>query len=206
MVSFDKMFAFVLSMSKKFSIDTSHSERHSMDVLHFAHAIYKHEVNNFPFLKKQENIIYSAAILHDMCDRKYVTPEEGLKHIEDFLEEDMTPADLHYTSRIIDTMSYSKVKKQGYPDLGDFTIGYHVVREADLLASYDFDRAITYNMHQGNNLTHSYYNSLELFEDRVFNYHNDKLLLSEYSQMVSVPLTIKATNRMQAWQKILRRV
>lgn len=205
MVAFDKMFALVLSMSKKYNIDSSHSERHSMDVLHFAHHIYNHEVKSHPFLQKQENIIYTAAVLHDMCDRKYVTPAEGLASIEQYLQHDMTPTELHYASRIMDTMSYSKVKKNGYPDLGDYTIGYHVVREADLLASYDFDRSITYHMNQGNSLKESYYNALELFQNRVFNYNNDKLLLSEYSQMVSVPLTIKATNRMQAWEKLLRR-
>lgn len=135
MVSFDKLFAFVLSMSKKYSIDTSHSERHSMDVLHFAQAIYKHEAQMFPALHEQQNVIYTAAILHDMCDRKYVTPAEGLYEIEHFLEDKLTPAELHFTTQIIDTMSYSKVKQYGYPDLGDYNLGYHVVREADLLAS-----------------------------------------------------------------------
>jgi hypothetical protein len=204
LVSLDKLFAFVLSMSKRHNIDSSHSECHSMDVLHFTHNIYKHEVQTFPILREQENIIYTAAVLHDMCDRKYVTPTEGLQEIEYFLEDKLTPTEIYYANRIMDTMSYSKVKKYGYPDLGDFTPAYHVVREADLLASYDFDRSVIYNMHKGNSLTDSYFNALQLFDDRVLNYNNDKLLLSEYAQMCSVPLTVRATNRMQVWQKILR--
>jgi hypothetical protein len=103
----------------------------------------------------------------------------------------------------METMSYSTVKKYGYPDLGDYQMAYHIVRESDLLSSYDFDRSIIYHMNKGNNLTKSYTNALELFDDRVFNYNNDKLLISDYAQQKSLPLTVKALRQMHSWNRIL---
>ena len=41
--------------------------------------------------------------------------------------------------QIITTMSYSTVKKNGFPSLNEYQLAYHIVREADLLAAYDID-------------------------------------------------------------------
>ena len=43
-------------------------------------------------------------------------------------------------------MSYSKVKKDGFPNLGENQKLYHIVREADLLAGYDIERCIVYGI------------------------------------------------------------
>ena len=43
-------------------------------------------------------------------------------------------------------MSYSKVNKNGFPELGNYQLCYNIVREADLLASYNIDRCIIYQM------------------------------------------------------------
>lgn len=203
MVSLNELFMFVLRISKKYQIDSSHSEGHSMDVIHFADENYRSQLDMFPYLEQQTNVIYSAAILHDMCDKKYMIQEKGVQEIENFLQNRLNPEELFYTKKIMETMSYSTVKKNGYPDLGDYQMAYHVVREADLLSSYDFDRSIIYHMNRGNNLTKSYYNALELFDNRVFNYNNDKLLISEYAQQKSIPLTVKALRQMHSWNRIL---
>jgi hypothetical protein len=161
----------------------------------------------FPYLGSQTNVIYSAAVLHDMCDKKYMKQEEGVAEIEQFLKKEvkLTPEEVHYTKRIMETMSYSTVKKYGYPDLGDYQMAYHVVREADLLTSYDFDRAMIYHLNRGNDLTNSYQNALEVFQDRVFNYNTDKLLLSDYAMTQSYPLTLKALKQMTTWNRILHK-
>ena len=204
MVSLNELFMFVLRMSRKYNIDSSHSESHSMDVLHFADENYRTQLCMFPYLKEQTNVIYSAAVLHDMCDKKYIVQNEGIKEIEEFLKDKLNPEEIHYTKRIMETMSYSTVKKQGYPyDLGNYEMAYHVVRESDLLSSYDFDRSVIYHMNKGSNLTDAYYNALELFDNRVFNYNTDKLLHSEYAQKKSVPLTFKALKQMHSWNRIL---
>lgn len=204
MVSFNDLFTFVLMISSKYNIDSSHSEKHSMDVLHFADENFRSQIKDFPYLEKQKNVIYTAAILHDMCDKKYMKQDEGIVEIENFLKYTLKPEETYYTKQIIETMSYSTVKKNGYPDLGYYQMAYHIVREADLLASYDFDRSIIYHMNKGNNLTTSYCNALELFNNRVFNYNTDKLLLSDYAQQKSVGLSATAVKRMLSWNRILR--
>ena len=204
MVSFNDLFTFVLMMSSKYNIDSSHSEKHSMDVLHFADENYRSQLKDFSFLEKQKNVIYTAAILHDMCDKKYMKQDEGIAEIEDFLKYSLKPEELYYTKQIIETMSYSTVKKNGYPDLGNYQLAYHIVRESDLLASYDFDRSVIYHMNKGNNITESYHNALELFNNRVFNYNTDKLLWSNYAQQKSVFLSGIAIKRILSWNRILR--
>jgi HD superfamily phosphodiesterase len=190
-------------MSKKYNIDTSHSEKHSMDVLHFADENYRSQLIDFPYLKKQVNVIYTSAILHDMCDKKYMKQDDGIKEIENFLQYNLTPEEVYYTKKIIETMSYSTVKKNGYPNLGRYQMAYHVVRESDLLSSYDFDRSIIYHMHKGNNLTSSYNNAIELFNNRVFNYNQDKLLLSDYAMKKSLILNYNAIKQINSWKRIL---
>lgn len=204
MVSFNDLFTFVLMISSKYNIDSSHSEKHSMDVLHFADENFRTQLKDFPYLEKQKNVIYTASILHDMCDKKYMKQDEGIVEIEKFLRYTLKPEETYYTKKIIETMSYSTVKKYGYPDLGYYQMAYHIVREADLLASYDFDRSIIYHVNKGNNLTTSYCNALELFNNRVFNYNTDKLLLSDYAQQKSIGLSAIAVKRMLSWNRILR--
>jgi hypothetical protein len=205
MVSFNDLFTFVLMISSKYNIDTSHSEKHSMDVLHFADENYRTHLRDFPYLEKQKNVIYTASILHDMCDKKYMNQYDGIKEIEDFLRYRLKPEELHYTKQIIETMSYSTVKKNGYPDLGNYQMAYHIVRESDLLASYDFDRTIIYHLHRDNNLTNSYNNALQLFNDRVFNYNRDNLFLSNYAQQKSVSLSYNSIKQMLSWNRILHK-
>jgi len=176
-----------------------------MAVLRFADENFRSQLDMFPYLKEQTNVIYSASVLHDMCDKKYINPEEGLKEIEGCLQQQLTDEEIYYTKKIMETMSYSTVKKNGYPDLGDYQMAYHVVREADLLASYDFDRSMIYHLNQGNTLTDSYYNALQLFDERVFQYNTNKLFLSDYAQQKSVPLTVNALRQINTWSRILSR-
>jgi HD superfamily phosphodiesterase len=203
MVSLNKLFAFVIYMSRKYRIDTSHSESHSMDVLLYAKSIYDSELNMFPELENQKNIIYTAAVLHDMCDKKYLNTNEGLDEIQNYFENELEHNDLDYAKEIMKTMSYSYVKKNGYPELGEYQLAYHVVREADLLASYNFDRSMIYHMNKGNTLTESYNDALNLFKNRVFTYNANKLLITDYSMRQSVLLTNLAINRINAWRNIL---
>lgn len=203
MVSFNELFTFVLLMSSKYNIDSSHSESHSMDVLHYADENYNSQLYFNPNLEKQVNVIHCSAILHDMCDKKYIDEEKGMKEIENFLNDKITPEELFYTKKIIESMSYSTVKKKGFPYLGEYDLAYHIVREADLLSSYNFDRTLIYNLNRGNSLLSSYTNSLKLFEDRVFNYNKDKLFISEYAKQKSYILTVDSLQKISSWNRIL---
>ena len=175
-----------------------------MAVLRYADEIYRSQFNMFPYLKDQTNVIYSAAVLHDMCDKKYMTQSDGIKEIDEFLNDKLNSHELFYTKQIMETMSYSTVKKNGYPDLGEYEIAYHVVREADLLCSYDFDRCITFKLNQGMPLTDAYHDALDLFHTRVFNYNTDKLLISDYAMKESVQLSINALKQINTWNNIIK--
>ena len=143
-------FNFVIKTSKKYNIDDSHSLRHSMEVFQFANQIYNNELINNPFLLSQKNIIMCSAILHDMCDKKYVNEDEGIKNLNEQFKDLLPDEELDVVNQIILSMSYSTVKKVGYPDLNLYNSAYHIVREADLLAAYDVERCIMFQMFNTN--------------------------------------------------------
>jgi len=206
MLLLSKLLKFVLFTSQKFNIDESHGIGHSMDVLHFAHNIYESEVHTNPFLKKHENIIYVSAIIHDMCDKKYMNQDDGIFEIEKFLQKKLPVNDIDAVKQIISTMSYSYVKKNGFPILGEYQHAYHIVREADLLTAYDFDRCMAYKLHlNGGDIDDAFEDSLDLFNHRVLQHNKDNLFLTDYSLLKSRELHMQSLQRIQNWKQILKK-
>ena len=182
-------FNFVILTSETYKIDESHSLKHSIDVFNIANKIYNTEVNNNKFLENQKEIIQVSAILHDMCDKKYMDESKGVENINFAMKELMSKSDLDVVSSIISTMSYSKVKKYGYPDLGEYQLAYHIVREADLLSAYDVDRCLIYQMmHEKYNYCDSLNMVVDLFNNRVLKYRDDNLFKTAYSKDKSILL------------------
>ena len=103
-------FKYVIDTSNHYKIDESHALKHSMEVYGFAKRIYESEIKNNPQLEQQREIIYMAAIGHDMCDKKYMDEKEGIERYKNYLTSYMSPDDLEVMGNIIGTMSYSKVK------------------------------------------------------------------------------------------------
>jgi len=197
-------FNYVVKTSNVLNIDESHGLKHSMDVYNIASKIYENEVINSPYLKEQREIIYVSAILHDMCDKKYITEKTGLDMIKNHMNTCMTSSNLDIVGNIISTMSYSKVKSNGYPDLGDYQLAYHIVREADLLSAYDIDRCIIYGMYKDNiNYQEALIRAIILFNKRVLNYRSDELFVTNYSKIESIKLHLKAVNDIDILKKIL---
>jgi hypothetical protein len=194
-------------MSKKYSVDESHGLLHSMNILNYANTIYEYEKINFPFLQSQEKIIYVSAIIHDMCDAKYMNEAEGIKQINDFLENQITNDEINIIQNIISTMSYSKVKKNGFPCLGDYQMAYHIVREADLLTAYDFERCMIYHLNKQNNdknVVDAFCNAKKLFENRVFKHEEDGLFITSWSKNNHLHLHSQALTRINVWEKIIK--
>ena len=186
-------FKYVIDTSECYKIDESHALKHSIDVYRFAKKIYENEVINSPFLEKQQEIIYMAAIGHDMCDKKYMDEKEGVIKYKHYLSNYMIPSDIEIVGNIIETMSYSKVKTNGYPDLGIYQLAYHIVREADLLSAYDIDRCIIYKMYQDNcTYSKALLEALNLFDNRVLKMRKHKLFITNYSKKESMKLHKKA--------------
>ena len=151
-----------------------------MDVYQYANTIFHQEVIKKPHLIEQKSIIDSCAILHDMCDNKYVDEIIGLKNINDFLANKFQQEEIHTINQIIQTMSYSKVKTQGYPIIPKYQDAYHIVRQADLLAAYDIDRAVIYGMMvKGQTYEESLSESIQLFDKRVLQHITDNLFYHE---------------------------
>jgi HD superfamily phosphodiesterase len=191
------LFNYVIITSKENNIDESHSLKHSMDVYYNSNKILEYEIKKYPNLINYKDIIYSSAILHDMCDKKYMNEIEGSKKIEEYLKSYIEKDKIDKIIKIITSMSYSTVKKYGYPNLDLLdSRSYHIVREADLLASYDFDRCIMYQMYKYNdNYEDSFKIAKELFENRVLKYNSENLFTSEYSKLVSKNLEIDAIKK-----------
>ena len=206
MLLLTKLLQFVLLTTNRYRIDESHGLGHSMNVLHFAHNIYEGELRLNPALKSQENVIYISAIIHDMCDKKYVDPEQGISDIEEFLQKKITTREIDAVKQIISTMSYSYVKKNGFPNLGEYQHAYHIVREADLLTAYDFDRCMIYKIHLCNdNIDDAFEDAMYLFENRVLQHNKDNLFLTDYSLLKSRELHQYSLERIQNWKQILKK-
>ena len=197
-------FKYVIDTSNHYKIDESHALKHSMEVYGFAKRIYESEIKNNPQLEQQREIIYMSAIGHDMCDKKYMDEKEGIDRYKIYLTSYMSSADLEIMEKIIGTMSYSKVKANGYPNLGEYQLAYHIVREADLLAAYDIDRCIMYSMHKESvEYSVALKRALELFDNRVFRMRQDHLFKTTYSRNESLKLHKKAKNDVESLKNIL---
>jgi len=203
---YNYLFNYVVITCKKFSIDESHALKHSMDVFFISNKIYEQELIKKPFLKDHKNIMDVSSILHDMCDKKYMNEMDGIKGIETYMKDVITESELDISLKIMKTMSYSTVKKNGYPILNEYQDIYNCVREADLLASYNFERCIIYQMLRNNDsYENSYNNAKDLFDNRVLKYIDDKLFLTDYAKDMAPKLHQNALIKIQNMNKIVKR-
>ena len=186
-------FNYVIQTCKYLNIDESHGLKHSMDVLHFANKIYNNEQKKNLYLEEQKDIIYVSAIIHDMCDRKYIDEKVGLVNINNYMENYMDYDKLEVVNNIISKMSYSKTIKNGFPNLEKYQLAYHIVREADLLSGYDIERCIIYSMMVENlPYNEAVQRAMFIFEQRVLKYREDNLFVTDYSKNKSLELHKKA--------------
>lgn len=197
------LFKFVVLTCKLFDIDESHGLKHSMDVFYFSNKIYESELLKNPNLIKYKNIIDTSAILHDMCDKKYLDEDKGIKRINDYMSDKISDEELNVSIKIMKTMSYSKVKRDGFPNLNEYQFAYNIVREADLLSSYDFDRCMIYQMLKNkDDYEKSFKDATILFDKRVFRYIDDKLFTFDYSKNLALRLHMDAQKRILFLNKI----
>lgn len=198
---------YVALTSIKKGIDPSHGVPHSLDVICKASDIFTNVKWLYPSIIPHERIVLTSACIHDMCDRKYMDESEGLENIDLFLQNKLEFDEISAVKQIITTMSYSKVKKNGYPFLGKYQMAYHIVREADLLAAYNFERAIQYHMHKTDgDLLQSYENACGIFYSRILKHNDDNLFITDYSKMQSVRLHDNALKQMDIWKHIISKL
>ena len=88
--------------------------------------------------------------------------------------------------------------------LDNYQWAYHVVREADLLSAYKFERALMYHMCVNKEtLDNALDNAKDIFNNRVFLHNDDNLFFTEYAQKESLKLHDKAIVDMYQWNKII---
>jgi HD superfamily phosphodiesterase len=202
-----KLLHYVLLATKKENIDETHAMSHSLNVINYAYRIFEDELTRSPRLISDQKIIIASAALHDMCDHKYMNETEGVENIVNYLnkETDMSLEEIAVTKNIITTMSYSKVKVNGFPEMGKYKKAYDIVREADLLCSYDFDRAMIYDIIRNNrNLKEAYDESYILFKKRMFMYCNDNLFVHDLSKKEAYKLHAESLKRIDNWRRLLQ--
>jgi len=125
-----------------------------------------------------------------------------LRNIHEFLNYKMPVSDIRAVEDIITKMSYSYVKKNGFPDLGKYQMAYHIVREADLLSAYDINRAIIYKMYDGFTVEASMIDSYNLLNHRVLKYLEDGLFITDYSKKKAEEMHQEAIEQMKTWDRI----
>ncbi len=204
-IPYNKIYDFIVKRCLKLKIDESHAVKHSMDVLKYSQKILDDELKNNSNLILDENIIYTSSILHDMCDSKYMDEKKGLDDISLLLNNlEYKKNDIDIILKIIGTMSYSKVKKNGFPDLKNYQKEYHIVRESDLLAGYDVERCIVYGMIGRNfNYIESFLATKELYYKRMAKQIEDNLFFSNYSLIEARKLDEENRKRLIELEKLL---
>lgn len=200
-------FNYVIYTSKKYNIDESHALKHSMEVFNYANKIYHNEVIHHPHLKNQQEVISLSAIIHDMCDKKYMNEDTGIQEMVNYMQSYVSSDNLNIITQIISSMSYSTVNKNGYPNLGEYQLAYHIVREADLLSAYDIDRCIIYGM-MVKKLPYieSVERSIELVNKRVLQYKHNDLFITKYSIDESTILHDKCVKEIEHINSIIETI
>jgi hypothetical protein len=193
MSQLEEIIRFINETCIKYNIDDSHDLRHSLEALGWSEQLIKGKT----LTSRESQIIHLSCLLHDMCDKKYMNEEIGLERISKFLRETLEVDDdiLAAVVFIISTMSYSKVIKIGYPEFNndkELEYCYHVVRNSDLLCSYDPERCIKYQIRCGGSREDGIKKMLELFDNRVLKLLSDNYINLDTAKGYAVELHNKA--------------
>ena len=187
-----------------FNIDDSHGLGHAIKTLSWSQRIGKDMKLTF----YESRVIQLSCLLHDMCDKKYMDEQFGVDRIRTFLKESLKE-DLGVIERvifIITTMSYSKVIKLGYPDFtGEPSIEmcYHIVRNSDLLESYDPERCIGYHVRCGGTRRDGIIRMFEIFENRIMRLIENGYINLEPAKEYALDLHIKAVRELKLYKEVL---
>lgn len=139
----------------QYKIDESHNEIHSKEVLYYGSELIK----DLNITENEKRILILGCIFHDVVDRKYLNENDNP---QDLLQEMLTQVEtdkdiINDTTLFMNSMSYSKTiyyDKDNEPRFEEPTSIefhpnkkiYHLIRNADLLSSYNLRRAFLYHV------------------------------------------------------------
>ena len=107
----------------------------------------------------------------------------GILEMKQYMRPYLGPRQIDVVGAIIASMSYSTVQKNGFPNLGEYQLAYHIVREADLLAAYSLERSVVYRMMSHRTpYDEAVAEAKTLMHGRVLRYIDDGLFITEYAK------------------------
>lgn len=144
--------------SVKYNIDESHNHVHSAEVAKYCLQILKCEKN---INLKDKKIALLGSLFHDTIDSKYIKGQNTDLILKNLLEQ-VVPQEEEIIKTVIlfsKYISYSKTVKKNKDGTLRFTLpeplqdfenlqAYHVMRNADLLSSYNLQRSLIYRSHK----------------------------------------------------------
>lgn len=184
----------VKTLSHKYNIDESHNHIHSKEVFFFGLKIMK----NHDLSTQQALMCSQCMLLHDMIDRKYTNLS---LFVENHLRQYFSKEDIDKMFIIMENMSYSKcVKKTDnntieliYPSFkndDNLKKMFHIVREADLLSSYNIARMIYYRKKQNSEMSWKTIcqETNDLFNERMKKLISNQCFFHKSSECLAYPL------------------
>lgn len=163
-------------------IDKSHNHHHSLEVLYWSSDIMRRSQKKYTL--DELKIISESCLLHDMVDHKYGLNTEN---VEDYLFQKHDKETAETIMNIIGSISYSKTFLNGrvvFPqwiENSRYRDAYHIVREADLLSSYNIARMIEYRLAQEMPVASIKKEVVEFYNERVSNLVRRKFFVHPFA-------------------------
>ncbi len=200
---------------EKYNIDESHNHLHSLEVVHYCMELMNVEKD---LTKQEKKIAILGSLFHDTIDSKYVGDEGSDEMMRELLHQVVGKRDTCVDSVILFSkyLSYSKTvfrrddgsqyfklpsEVKGHPQLR----AYHMIRNADLLSSYNLKRCIVYrsfkNETQDTNVLFS--EMSELYWRRMYclRKYNILSLQNAYCDIASTIMEKQASQRILNYKK-----
>lgn len=134
------------------SYDASHDMSHVERVVKTAWKIM--DETDIEMLETRDfrpvEVVVASAYLHDVCDHKYVTPEDASqieKEYQEMLGNFMSAEEIRVVHAIINNISYSKEKRLELIDLEEYQVLRDIVSDSDkldALGNVGVERCIQY--------------------------------------------------------------
>ena len=173
--------------------DSSHDMTHFVNVYNYAKKIVENDYKDGTLIKNigredSIKILLNAAFCHDLIDGKYVDSEKAIKELRNvFLDNGY---DKEYTEIIIyliDNMSYSKRRKEGFQIKKEYELILNILCDADMLDAYRIERVIAYQSTKSDDVERNLKWVKTILVKRILRYKDD-WLKTEYALSTSIPL------------------
>lgn len=201
----------------KYNIDESHNHIHSKEVLNYGIELINSAGN---FTEDEIKISLLGCLFHDTIDHKYLGKDLDLDNIlyNLFLSlnnKTINNSIMNITSFFIKNMSYSKttLSKNNsivfeLPEVvkeHPYIRSYHIMRNADLLSSYNLKRALIYSSIKKNlkSRTELFYELEDFYRKRISLLRKNKILSLEnnYCNHKSYILEYKTRKKLEFYRK-----